>query len=212
MVWWIRSGPFISTHILLFLLVSTVLYFKPFTNPSKFFFAFLALIALVFVIPSILLWGWLVAIGFGFIFFILMGSKEFVFFEKRNWHYFTLFSLIACLNGLFLLKRYGFIIQPILFITFFVLFIESYGILIEKISRYKKILVAGISAFVSMEMLWIGLFIPMNFSQSAACITLIIFFLQDITVLHFHEMLSREVIVRNIGILIAFSALIFFVA
>lgn len=201
----------------LFVLAAIFFYFKPFLNNRQFFSSFFILLAGSLFLTdewSVLNGQWLLLISFGFgcLFFLLLGVKNLIFINRQGAYYF--------LNSLLLLTVFIFFFNLggprlfsfnylIIFLAILFLLREILSFVMPSISRQKKNLISFGIAFLTLQFFWLISFLPINFFNAACLVLLITLIVEDFIFRHFFGAISREVILRNVTLMVILSIIIF---
>lgn len=205
---WVRGSDASFASAVFFCVLAVFLYLRPTVYPKKLLFSSLTLLSLVFLIP-VSCAEWLLSIGAGILFFLILAIKEISFFARLNWYYLLHFSLLTCVNALFLSQEYGLIAPVFAFITIFALTYELYDSFANIEDRSRKFLIAGASALISLELLWMGLFLPISFLQAGALVTVIMFMMHELFLFHLRGVLTQNIVFRDIGALVGIALFLF---
>lgn len=194
--------------LLLFLPLFWVIYLRPPLNNRKFLVSALYLLALPLLLPplgtglewvSLLIWAGA--------FFLLLGAKNLILLQRQGSYEIVHLLLVLGFGILYLLNFIPLIPQIFLFLAFFLLFREFYSVLAPPYPQ-RLVLAAVAEALLLVEIAWILSFLLINFLAGAALLALITFIFHDLTLHHFQGTLSRQIILRNVTLLIALSLLL----
>lgn len=205
---WVRSTGG-AVPIFIYVVLLLVFYIRPLLHAGRFLPSMVTLGALPFVIPKAVgVEEWTIGIGWGILYVLLLGVKNLVILHRKETHYFVHLALVA-IAGALLFRNFHFTLQIWLFVLFVFLFREFY--LVQTSgggNRERLALLAGVGAFLSVEIAWIISFLPINFFASAILLTLSVFAFHDTALHQLNETLSREIVLRNALLLGVFGALV----
>jgi hypothetical protein len=201
--------------VVVFILVSFYLYFRPSLNSSQFILSFLVLLATSLLIVLLVngQWSLVISLFFGFLFFLLLGVKNLIFVNRQPFYY--------LFNGLLLLvifisffwaenSRLFFIKYLSVFFAIAFLFREFLIFSINGFSNStKKNLIVYGAAFLIFQLLWAITLLPISFLNAAGLALLIVMILQDFIVHHFSGTMSRQIVLRNVTVFLILSLVIF---
>ena len=199
-----------------FIMVALYLYFRPSLNGSQFILSFLVLLIVSFVLifnPILQFPNSLIAVFFGFLFFLLLGVKNLIFVNRQPFYY--------LFNGLLLLVIFIFFFwtgnSHLFFIKYLSVFFAVAFLFREFLtfsingfsnSTKKNLIVYG-TAFLILQLLWAITLLPISFLNAAALALLIVMILQDFIVHHFSGTMSRQIVLRNVTVFLILSLVIF---
>lgn len=207
-VYFFRETSLSTLALLVFLLLFWVIYLRPPFNNRKFLVSALGLMILPILLPpagEIL--EWLLLVLWAGAFFLLLGVKNLVLLRRHGNYEIIHFLVILGLAVLYLLDFLPFVPQIILFLALFFLFREFYFVL-APLYPQRLTLVAVVETFLLVEVSWILSFLSINFLAGAAFLALITFIFHDLILHHLQGVLSRQIVLRNITLLVALSIIL----
>ncbi|MEK7181276.1 MAG: hypothetical protein AAB738_03025 [Patescibacteria group bacterium] len=204
--WWIL--PFG-----LFLIVASYLYLVPFFKPLKFLAPFLTLLALIspfFLAKSF----WVIALGSA-TFFIILGVRELLFINRRAVYKTAYFILLFMLLHTFFSGFQNWTGWLVVFgslataLVFFLLLkhLANYKDSPEeqeRIGRRKEFVVQGLATFFAWQLLWILLFLPLNYIYQSMLGFLVVVTLTELILAYINFSLTRRKMLTNFTILFVF--------
>ena len=204
-VFWLRHGGISGGKTLLFLVLFLIIYFKPKTNSTKYFVSALIWLMLVMWAPNISgLIGFYINLLLGVLAFIMLGVKNLIFLRWQSAYYLLHLLLVIGVTSLLFL---GSLSQIALFILLFFMFKEFYKTMVKEDLNMIN-LVASIEAMLLIQAAWVSSFFPTSFLVSASFLVLVVFVLHDVTVSYFKNVLSKELVLRDLGLFLATSLVI----
>ncbi len=201
----------------LFLAVAAGLYLAPFFKPLRFLLPFLVLLVLVspfFLKPNF----WIIALG-SVVFFIISGVRELLFVERKSVY------KVAYLILIFLLF-YAFFLNFQDHTSWFTVFISGLVALIfffllkhlslykdspqdaNKVGRRKEFIAQGLGAFFMWQLLWVLLFLPLNYIYQSMLGFLAGLVLTELTLAYIDFSLTRRKILINFSLVFVFIVFI----
>ena len=201
--------------ILFFSAISLFLYMRPFLTHYSTFYAFVILLATSIIGMKVLNGSILYfpgIIGYSFIFYLLLGVKDFSLVKRSRLYYIAALLLfysifieffLADKSELFLLK-YGMVI-----VAAFFLFRE--WLIIIKVFSFPKreLIVSAVAAFLLAQVLWAAALLPIGFISASNFMLLFVFVAADFLVQHFLGGISKEFLIQRFVFFALVSALIF---
>lgn len=182
------------------------LYFRPIWNSFAFIWSFILLLFLsLWTISTVttFVFSWLVIIFFSFLFFVILGLKNFVFIERKKWYFFLSFSLFyAAFLNFFLVDK-----SSLFFFKWFILLVVVFLLFRELLE--KRNLVSLVLALIIGEFLWVISWLPIGFLNSANLMILLVLLFADLTINHFWHRLGKRLIIKDLLFFFALLALIF---
>jgi len=215
--------------VLLAISAALFFYFKPFFNTKQLIASFTILLVVAWIGISVLtaasyqdesffteeyVFGnnfyflLLAAFVLGLILFLILGTKNLVFIHRQPIYYiFNSILLLAVFilffnadkSSFFLLKYIG--TGLAIFYLFKEFLFYSFGL--------KKNLIAAVFAFLTLQLVWGVVLLPIGFINSSALALLFALVLQDLAIYHFSGNLTRQVILRNITLVAILAVIIF---
>ena len=156
---------------------------------------------------------WVLAILFGFLFFLFLGVKNLIFVNRQPLYY--LFNnLLLMASFIFFFNsdksQWFFIKYIMVFLIAFILFKEFLAISSPRLIGEQRInLVAFSFSFLILQFVWaIGL-LPFSSLNSASLVLLIILILQDFIIHHLAGTINRRVVLRNATIFLVLNLVVF---
>lgn len=197
----------------LFLVVAGYFYLVPFFKPLRFLLPFLAILILIsplFFTKSL----WTIVLGSA-VFFIIQGVRELIFVERKAVYKAAYFILIFLLLSAFFSGFQNWIGWTAVLgsasvaLVFFALLkhLTDYEDLPEKrekIGRRKEFVVQGLAAFFVWQLLWILLFLPLNYIYQSMLGFLAVAVLTELILAYVYFSLTRRKILANFTILFVF--------
>lgn len=218
-------GGFGIFYAPLFIFLAAALYSRPLFAHYSTFYAFLvllpsAILGMRILERSILFWPPpLAGLAFGggiflfsFIFYLLIGIKDYLFIKRSRFYYiaalflfYTIFIefFLADKAGWFWLK-YGLVV-----LASFLLFSEWLKIISIFSFPKRELLAAGTSAFLVAQIIWVVALLPIGFISSANLMLLFTFALADFLFKHFTGGISKEFLIQHLVFFLAIATLIF---
>ncbi|MBU2101557.1 hypothetical protein KKH05_02460 [Patescibacteria group bacterium] len=204
-VFWLRQGDVGIFKAFLFLVVFFVLYLKPKTNSGKYFVSSIVWLMLVFFAPNISgLMGFYVNLILGILAFIMLGVKNLIFLKRQSAYYMLHLVLVIGATSMFFL---GSLSQIPLFIILFFLFKEFYSVMVKEDLELIN-LIAVMESMLLIQAAWVSSFFPTSFLVSASFLVLATFVFHDVMVNYFKETLTKQLVLRDLGLFLALSILI----
>jgi hypothetical protein len=203
-LFWARSVSFSVWSTFLYLLVAAIFYLKPALHIGKFFPSTVVLISTPFFVPRLSVYSeLLLVVGWGVMFFLLLGIKNLILLKRHNAYRFLNIIVVFALS-IFLFRAFNIQKQITIFITFFFLLREACTGFIKS-DRREAGLIAAVGALTLIEFGWAIFFLSANFIESATLLTLFYFVFYDIAFHYFSDVLSKEVVLRNLIVFISLS-------
>ncbi|MBI4993751.1 hypothetical protein HZC33_02230 [Candidatus Wolfebacteria bacterium] len=145
-------------------------------------------------------------------FFIVLGIKNNIFKNSRliygALNNFLLFFLLIFLFSID--RSQFFLVKYVSFFTITFLLIREFLILeFEKLKRAKLNLFAAIFSILIFQFAWGSMFLPIGFLNSAALMLVIVLMIKDSIIAYFRKILDRQLIMKNITIILIFGLIIF---
>lgn len=203
---WLASIAFLS--------LTAFLFFRPVLSAGKFWVSTTLLTFFVFLSPPVVLAGQpslpaeaALALALGLVFFLILGSKNLVFFNRLEWQ--TLSRLLIAAGYVLILFRgaAGVLSLPAFFIVFLFLSREWFNAL--KTEGKTSLINPAVAALVFTELFWIISLLPVGFVAQAAFLILILFVFEDLAFHAEKRTLSRELILQDLTFFLALSFFIF---
>ncbi len=217
---YVQAAQFSFWPIVLFVLVALFLYSQPVFKAFTFTTSLFLVLALSLLLTSrftITVPGelggageWLFAAGFSFLFFLLMGIKNFALVRRPQW-YAVLFIVLTYGIGLLLFTSISTSPLPsmILFALFTALLIREYFDLAEhRRSRALFVIVLTLS-LVLAESAWALSLLPIGFAKAASALTLFSMMTVGIVDRYLGGTLSARFLRVNLSLIIGLTAIIF---
>ncbi len=206
LAWWIL--PFG-----LFLVVAGYFYLVPFFKPLRFLLPFLALLVLIsplFFNKSL----WVIALGSA-VFFIIQGVRELLFVHRKSVYKVAYFILLFLLFLAFFSNfqnRTGWLAvfeSGLVALVFFLLLkhLSGYEDLpeeVKKVGRRKEFLVQGLAAFFMWQLVWVLIFLPLNYIYQSMLGFLVMLVLTELILAYISFSLTRRKVLINFAILFVF--------
>lgn len=207
--------------VVAFLAVAFYFYFQSSLNVRQFPASFLVLIilSLLFVFNPLILGSQssiLASFFFGFLFFLLLGIKNLIFIKREPLYYLlngflllTVFVFFFSLNYFY--QPFWFLVKSLaVFSATFFLFKEFLTVVISApLGSQKKNLMAGGSAFLSLQFVWTIGFLPFSVINAASLALLVALILEDFIIHHLSGTLNRQITLRNITMFLVLAMIIF---
>ncbi len=153
---------------------------------------------------------------FGFLFYLLLGIKNYTFIRRRESYYLLNSLLFLSVFGLFFsADRSGlFVLKQILTgVASFLLFREAFNILTEEehvlsieTSKFATALVFSLMIF---QIIWAISILPIGFINSASLALLCVLILEDLAINHWSGTLTRRLMLRDASFFLFMVAIIF---
>jgi len=206
LAWWIL--PFG-----LFFVVACYLYLVPFFKPLRFLLPFLAL--LVLISPLFLARNfWVIALGSA-VFFIILGVRELLFINRKAVYKIAYFILLFILLSTFFSgfrnwAGWGVVLGSLaVALVFFALLkhltdYEDSPEEKEKAGRRKEFVIQGLAAFFMWQLLWILLFLPLNYIYQSMFGFLVAMALTELILAYISFSLTRRKILTNFTVIFVF--------
>jgi len=206
LLWFVKASGFSWLALFLFVGVAVVIYARHLFQTLKFGYAFLLLLgtALLFVyrLPSAYLW--LGCVYFGLAWLLLLGVKD-VEFVHRDQAY----ALFNC-GILYAVLLLFFTSNPA---TLFVPRLIGLGLVVSflfgQILKFRRPVTNVTLAFVFIQLVWGISLLPIGFMQAANAGFIIAVAMIDFTLLHFKNLLTRNLVIKKLALYGALVLLIF---
>lgn len=208
---WIRAAGFGFWPVLVFLVISAWLYFRPPLFIEKFAYSFLAVFLLVFITPYLGIWDWIVPVSAGTVFFLLLGVKNLVFLNRHSFHSLAHSLIVVWVALIFFSGDLGKFGLLILFVSLLFL-IREYLVLRNSNEDLPSplIKVAAVStAFLASELAWGISLLPIGFIEETAVFAAMMFLAEDIMYYAINDSLDKGIAIRNSTLAIILVALVF---
>ena len=149
---------------------------------------------------------------YAFIFYLLVGIKNYHFIKRSRLYYLAAILIfysiyieffLADKSGWFLLK-YGAVI-----FASFLLFREWLKLISAFSFPKRELLAAGTAAFLMAQLLWVVALLPIGFIGSANLMLLFTFALADFLLKHFTGSISKEFLIQHLVFFLVLAGLIF---
>lgn len=210
---WAGLGEKSFFPVLVFVLAAVFIYFLPVLNWRRLFASFfiLLILSLAFILysaPLISHFSLLIAVIFGFVFFLILGIKNLIFVERSAFYY-LLNNLLFFLAFLFFFSQWSLVDGPWFIVRYLSMFAVVFFLKKEFLaflvleSPGRRLLISAGFAFIVLQLVWAISYLPIGFLNSAALALPLVFVLGDFTIHHFGGSLNRRVVLRNATILIA---------
>lgn len=209
------AGSFRPLPILFFIVISGIMYARPFFGSYSTLSGFLILLVSsilgleitagsILFFPSILL--------FSFLFYLILGIKDFLFVKRSRLYFIAMLLLfyaifaIFFLSGkseLYLLKYGGAILAS------FLLFREWLALIPSFHFPRREIIASAISALIISQMLWAAALLPIGFISASSFMILLVFILASFLFQHFTGGISRKSLLQHLVFFFFLVLLIF---
>lgn len=186
LLWYVQAANFAFWPTFFFSLLSLVFYMQPVSKAFTFGTSFLLVVALALLLTSRfvitlpiemhagLLGQLLFAAAFGFAFFVLLGIKNVVLVERRQWHVVLFIGLIYGISLLFFVSLTN--LHPwrnaLLLGLFAYLLYREYFSAQEHPKTRALTLISLALTLVTIELAWVISLLPLGFSKEASVLTL----------------------------------------
>ena len=217
LLFWVKTSQFGVLPILIFIAVGLVLYFRnhPQNNLEN-IYSFLALLSVSilsinllgraqFILPAI--------IFFSFLFYLILGIKDFYFIRRYEWNSVkNIFLIFSIFLVYFMSNKYVFFYLDYLavFIAMFFL-IKEWIFWLEPNFPKRYNFVAFVFSFLILQILWAVSILPLGFLNSASLMAIFIYIMFDSCTDYFKGILTKKQIIKDLIILtFSFIAIFFF--
>ncbi len=154
----------------------------------------------------------MIGLGFGLLFYILLGIKHLAFIHRQRWYY-VLHLALLYLAGLFVYasdkSSYFWLESVLIFLVALLLSREFFRV--NEVEKSRRVASAGwLVALLSVEFLWTLGLLPIGFINSATVFTATLFIVEEFLCGYFKHQLTAQSARRLLAVLIFVYAVLFF--
>lgn len=210
------AGDFRATAVLFFIAVAFIFYARPILETTYYTWHAFFILLLVSILGMKILSGTLFFLPglafFSFIFYLVIGIKDYFFVKRSRLYYIAVLLILYALfitffladKSQFFLLKYGTVI-----LATFLIFREWLSIVPSFHFSRRELLVSAIAALLIAQLLWAVALLPIGFINSANLMLLFVFLTADFLLKHFTGGISKEFLIQHLFFFLTLSALIF---
>lgn len=209
------AADFPAVPISFFVLFSIWLYSRPLFESIYVWYGFLVLLPVAILGMQILtgtVFNWPGILLFSFIFYLLLGIKNYLVVKRSRLYFVAAILLFYSLFIIFFLadKSEWFLVKySLAALAAFLLFREWLALIPAFSFPRRELLASAVATLILAQFLWAVALLPIGFISAANLMLLFVFVIADFLLKHFTGGLSREFLVQHLFFFLILVALIF---
>jgi hypothetical protein len=208
LLFWVKISDFSVLPVLLFFIINAFLYFKSRSqNNSETIRSFVILLFVsLFAVSMLSHFQFLIptVIFFSFIFYVIIGIKDFSFVHRPKWNYAKNILLsYSVFLAYFLSNRYEWFFGKYLLVLISIfLLVGEWLSWLEKGFPKRRVIISLVFSFIILQLLWVVSLLPLGFINSATLMTVFVYIMMDFSKHHFRGTINKSLVLKHLIVLL----------